>query len=188
MSERLSGFGVTSWICTSSKSGGETTTAPAASEPKKDEGTLPGSTYETAHPVQIATPPGFVNPGLNPDSQWQISNIGKSPTISSAVGTEQATGIFLVFTVTVQNNSAKEQSVEKVSNLIKVYDSQKREYLQSDKRFILPEAFKNESLAPGGSISRTAVFDVSPDAAGLVVRVHGWSIAGQDTAYVQLGI
>jgi len=154
-------------------------------EPVKDE---IGSSLSNPAPLSVATPPSFVMTGSSIDVEYQISNVGKEPSVAGPLGTEQASGVFVSMTVNIKNDSTKEQHIDDIGIGLKLYDGQGREYEQSARRSSIENPYSYESIAPGGSLARTALFDVSPDATGLVLRVHGWGYSNEETTYVKLNI
>lgn len=154
---------------------------PAETKPESKAGSKESPwSYDTAQSIPYGIPVG--------DTGWNITNVQKASTLPSIFGDAiQANGVFITIDVTVTNYASTEQYLEGDSIIqLKLYDAQGREYTQSDKRVNLEgEPLLYEQLSPGVTVTRTAVFDVAPDASGFVLRVHGWGWSDDEALYIQ---
>jgi hypothetical protein len=155
-----------------------TTPSPEATE-RGTSRSNPIPVIADGHPTQVM---------CSGDCWWSISNVRKAPTIATALGEEQASGVFVLIDLNVENVSLKEQHTQDVGIETKLYDSAGREYIISDKSLGLDNALKYEAVPPGTNITRIAIFDVSPSATGFILRVHGWGFSDSEARYVSLGI
>lgn len=118
---------------------------------------------------------------------WTINNVQQSTELK-ALG-ERKQGNFVTVDLTFINNG--DEAVTLDSESIKIVDDQNRTHgTDTDASLYVPanrDLFLNQ-VNPGVTFQGTAIFNIAPDAKGLLLEAGDTDMFSDETAYVDLGI
>jgi hypothetical protein len=118
---------------------------------------------------------------------WTVTNVQRATELKSFGQTKQ--GNFILVDITFVNNGDEPVTLD--SNSLAILDSQGRTHeTDPDAPLYVPEnmdLFLNQ-VNPGVSQQGRAVFNVAPDAQGLILRAGDANLFSDDNAYVRLGV
>lgn len=148
-----------------------------------DEGAAPENNYASIS--QDAAPLGeTVEVG---DVAWTINNVQQSTELR-ALG-QRKRGNFVTINLTFINNGSEAVTLD--SESLAIIDDQNRTHgTDTDASFYVPtnrDLFLNQ-VNPGVTFQGTAIFNIAPDAEGLILQAGDTQLFTDENAYVDLGI
>lgn len=118
---------------------------------------------------------------------WTVNNVQQASELK-ALG-ERKTGNFIIVDLTFINNGKEAATLD--SESLRILDDQGRTHeTDTDASFYVPteqDLFLNQ-VNPGVTKQGRAIFDVAPDAKGLILQAGDTEILSDKNAYVNLGI
>ncbi len=165
----LVGFGGCAVLLSSGGGGGEATT----------QGDDYASISEQAVPIGETVEVG--------DVAWTVNNVQQSTELSALGETKQ--GNFVTVDLTFINNGSEPVTLDSAS--LALIDSQNRTHsTDPDASLYVPpdlDLFLNQ-VNPGVTAQGRAIFNVAPDAEGLILQAGDTAMFSDQNAYVDLGI
>lgn len=147
------------------------------------ESTTPGDDYasisEQAAPIGETVEAG--------DVAWTVNNAQRTTELSAFGESKQ--GNFIVVDLTFINNGSEAVTLDSAS--LAIIDNQNRTHqTDPDASLYVPtnqDLFLNQ-VNPGVTKQGRAIFDVAPDAQGLILEAGDTNVFSDENAYVDLGI